>query len=123
MLRGVPGGRMVRHANSLGVGPCSRRRSVHDGITCSVRAPSGGSTQGESRSIATTGGAVDWEQKQEPAEYYRAAAARARALERDATTPRVKRHLRDLIDRYDRLAGEVERTAESEAGATAIRFR
>jgi hypothetical protein len=79
--------------------------------------------RGESRSIATTGNALDWEQKQEPAEYYRAAAARARALERDATTPRVKRHLRDLIDRYDRLAGEVERTAESEPVPSAVRFR
>ncbi len=79
--------------------------------------------RGESRSIATAGGALDWEQKQEPAEYYRAAAARARALERDATTPRVKRHLRDLIDRYDRLAGQVERAAEPEPGATAVRFR
>jgi hypothetical protein len=63
------------------------------------------------------GGAVEWEQKQEPAEYYRAAAARARTLVQDATTPRVKRHLRELIDRYDRLAGEVERTAEKEPGA------
>jgi hypothetical protein len=79
--------------------------------------------RGESRSISTAGSAVDWEQKQEPAEYYRAAAARARALEQDATTPRVKRHLRDLIDRYDRLAGQVERTAESEPGASAVRYR
>lgn len=63
------------------------------------------------------GGGVEWEQKQEPAEYYRAAAARARALVQDATTPRVKRHLLELIDRYDRLAGEVERTAEKGPGA------
>ncbi len=69
------------------------------------------------------GGAAEWEQKQEPAEYYRAAAARARALEQDATTPRVKQHLRELIDRYDRLAGEVERTAESEPSANAGRLR
>jgi hypothetical protein len=77
----------------------------------------------ESQAAIPTGGAVEWEQKQEPAEYYRAAAARARALEQDATTPRVKQHLRDLIDRYDRLAGEVERTAESEPSRNAARFR
>ena len=69
------------------------------------------------------GNSVEWEQKQEPAEYYRAAAARARALEQDATTPRVKQHLRDLISRYDRLAGEVERTTESEPGRNAGRLR
>jgi len=72
-------------------------------------------------SVTGGGGPVDWEQKQEPAEYYRAAAARARALVQDATTPRVKRHLHELIDRYERLAGEVERTSEREPGATASR--
>jgi hypothetical protein len=66
----------------------------------------------------SAGGGVEWEQKQEPAEYYRAAAARARALVQDATTPRVKRHLLELIDRYDRLAGEVERTAEKESATS-----
>lgn len=78
---------------------------------------------GEAQPAAPAGGGVEWEQKQEPAEYYRAAAARARALEQDATTPRVKQHLRDLISRYDRLAGEVERTAESEPGRNAGRIR
>lgn len=73
--------------------------------------------------MVPTGGAIEWEQKQEPAEYYRAAAARARALEQDATTPRVKQHLRDLINRYDRLAGEVERTAEGEPSRNAARLR
>jgi hypothetical protein len=66
-------------------------------------------------------GGVEWEHKQEPAEYYRAAAARARTLVQDATTPRVKRHLLELIARYERLAGEVERTSEREPGATAHR--
>ena len=66
-------------------------------------------------------GGVEWEQKQEPAEYYRAAAARARTLVQDATTPRVKRHLLELIARYERLAGEVERTSEREPGATVQR--
>lgn len=72
---------------------------------------------------APAGNGVEWEQKQEPAEYYRAAAARARALEQDATTPRVKQHLRELISRYDRLAGEVQRTAENEPGRNAGRGR
>ncbi len=64
---------------------------------------------------AANGSGSDWTPSQQPAEYYRAAAARARSLERDATTPRVKQHLRELIDRYERLAGEVERTSEKDA--------
>ena len=79
--------------------------------------------EGEPLSAASAGNSVEWEQKQEPAEYYRAAAARARALAQDATTPRVKQHLRDLITRYDRLAGEVERTAENEPARNAGRLR
>ena len=63
---------------------------------------------------AANGNGGDWTPSQQPAEYYRAAAARARSLERDATTPRVKQHLRELIDRYERLAGEVERTSEKD---------
>ncbi len=78
---------------------------------------------GEPHTAVPAGNGAEWEQKQEPAEYYRAAAARARALEQDATTPRVKQHLRDLISRYDRLAGEVERTAESEPGRNSGRLR
>jgi hypothetical protein len=78
---------------------------------------------GEAQPAAPGGIGVEWEQKQEPAEYYRAAAARARALEQDATTPKVKQHLRELISRYDRLAGEVERTAEGEPGRNAGRPR
>jgi hypothetical protein len=42
-----------------------------------------------------------------PSEYFRAA-ARFRALEAEVTTPRVKQHLRALIDQYERLAGKVE---------------
>ncbi len=45
--------------------------------------------------------------KQVPSEYFRAA-ARFRALEAEVTTPRVKQHLRALIDEYERLAGKVE---------------
>ena len=42
-----------------------------------------------------------------PSEYFRTA-ARFRALEAEATTPRVKQHLRALIDEYERLVGKVE---------------
>ena len=41
-----------------------------------------------------------------PSEYFRAA-ARFRALEAEATTPRMKQHLRALIDEYESLAGKV----------------
>ncbi len=86
----------------------------------SVERSAAGQPSGE---LPAPGNSVEWEQKQEPAEYYRAAAARARALEQDATTPRVKQHLRELISRYDRLAGEVERTTENEPGRNAGRGR
>jgi len=36
------------------------------------------------------------------------AAARARKLEEDSTTPRIKQHLRELIDRCERLAEEID---------------
>lgn len=62
---------------------------------------------------------TEWTPSQQPVEYYRAAAARARSLEQDATTPRVKQHLRELIDRYERLAGEVERTSEKDLNGKA----
>ena len=61
-------------------------------------------------------------QSQQPAEYYRAAAARARSLEQEATTPRVKQHLRELIERYDRLAGEIERTSDKDGAGDTVRF-
>ena len=50
---------------------------------------------------------ADQPTNQLPSEYFRAA-ARFRALEAEATTPRVKQHLRTLIDEYERLAGKVE---------------
>ena len=58
---------------------------------------------------------MEWVRTEQPAEYYRAAAARARSLEQEATTPRVKQHLREQIDCFDRLAGEVERVSEKGA--------
>jgi hypothetical protein len=47
--------------------------------------------------------------EQQPAGYYRAASARARRLEAEVTTLKIKEYLRELIARYDRLAEEVER--------------
>ena len=41
-----------------------------------------------------------------PAAHYHAAAARARRLQGEATTPRLKEYLRKLIDQCERLAGE-----------------
>jgi len=44
--------------------------------------------------------------------YYRAAAARARRLQADATTPRLKQYLRELIARCERLEGEIVSASE-----------
>ena len=49
-----------------------------------------------------------WSSEQQPATYYRTAAARARRLQADATTPRVKQHLDNMIAHCERLAGKVE---------------
>jgi hypothetical protein len=46
--------------------------------------------------------------KQLPSEYFRAA-VRFRALEAEATTPRVKQHLRALIDEVRKIGGEKSR--------------
>jgi hypothetical protein len=46
--------------------------------------------------------------EEQPATYYRTAAARARMLQANATTPRVKQYLDKMIAHCDRLAGEVE---------------
>ena len=45
-------------------------------------------------------------------EYYRTAAARARRLQADATTPRLKQYLGEVIARYERLEGEIVSAAE-----------
>ena len=44
--------------------------------------------------------------------YYRTAAARARRLQAEATTPRLKQYLGEVIARCERLAGEVESASE-----------
>ena len=46
-----------------------------------------------------------WSSEEQPALYYRTAAARARRLQADATTPRVKQYLDKMIVHCERLAG------------------
>ena len=48
-----------------------------------------------------------WSSEEQPALYYRTAAARARRLQADATTPRAKQYLDKMIDHCERLAGNV----------------
>jgi hypothetical protein len=48
-----------------------------------------------------------WSSQEQPA-YYRTAAARARRLQADATTPRVKQYLDEMIAHCEGLAGKVE---------------
>ena len=52
-----------------------------------------------------------WASEEQPALYYRTAAARARRLQADATTPRVKQYLDKMIVHCERLAGNVEQPA------------
>src|SRR5712671_7193849 len=52
-----------------------------------------------------------WSSEEQPALYYRTAAARARRLQADATTPRVKQYLDKMIVHCERLAGKVEQAA------------
>jgi hypothetical protein len=49
-----------------------------------------------------------WSLEEQPATYYRTAAARARRLQADATTPRVKQYLDEMIAHCEGLAGKVE---------------
>jgi hypothetical protein len=49
-----------------------------------------------------------WSSEQQPAAYYRVAAARARRLQADATTPRVKQYLDKMIAHCEELVGNVE---------------
>ena len=52
-----------------------------------------------------------WSSEEQPTAYYRTTAARARRLQADATTPRVKQYLDKMIVHCERLAGNVERPA------------
>jgi hypothetical protein len=49
-----------------------------------------------------------WSPEEQPATYYRTTAARARKLQADATTPRVKQYLDKMIAHCEQLAGKVE---------------
>jgi hypothetical protein len=49
-----------------------------------------------------------WSSEQQPARYYRTAAARARRLQADVTTPRVKQYLDKMIAHCEGLAGKAE---------------
>jgi hypothetical protein len=46
-----------------------------------------------------------------PAAHYHAAATRVRRLQGEATTPRLKEYLRELIAECERLAGEAAKTS------------
>ena len=49
-----------------------------------------------------------WSLEGQPAKYYLTAAARARMLQADATTPRVKQYLNQMVAHCERLAGKIE---------------
>jgi hypothetical protein len=49
-----------------------------------------------------------WLLEEQPATYYHTAAARARILQADATTPGVRQYLDKMIAHCERLAGRVE---------------
>jgi hypothetical protein len=59
-----------------------------------------------------------WSPEEQPATYYRTTAARARKLQADATTPRVKQYLDTMIAHCERLAGKVEPGVSSARSAT-----
>src|SRR5262252_10879733 len=66
-----------------------------------------------------------WSLEQQPTAYYRVAAARARRLHADATTPRVKQYLDRMIAHCEGLAGNVEPSVSSgsdrrQAGRTTV---
>jgi len=49
-----------------------------------------------------------WSSEHQPATYYRIAAAQARRLQADATTPSIKQYLDRMIAHCERLAGTAE---------------
>jgi hypothetical protein len=59
-----------------------------------------------------------WSSEAQPATYYRTAAAQARRLQANATTPRVKQYLDEMIAHCERLAGKVERDISPSRSAT-----
>jgi hypothetical protein len=77
--------------------------------------PSSRDWKGERRGGApySEKGSEWWSLEQQPAAYYREAAARARRLQAEATTPRLKQYLGEVIAQCERLAEEVERASEN----------
>jgi len=53
---------------------------------------------------------------EQPATYYRLAAARARRLQANATTPRVKQYFDNMIAHCEGLAGKVDPSGFSASG-------
>jgi len=51
------------------------------------------------------------------AAYHREAAARARRLRAEATTPWLKEHLENDIDQHEQIAAEIERASEPDGDA------
>jgi hypothetical protein len=62
-----------------------------------------------------------WSSEAQPATYYRTAAAQARRLQANATTPRVKQYLNEMIAHCERLAGKVEREISPSRSASSGR--
>jgi hypothetical protein len=55
-----------------------------------------------------------WSLEQQPFAYYRAAVARARMRQAEATTTRLKQYLGEVIARCERLAGEIESASKKD---------
>ena len=64
-----------------------------------------------------------WSPEEQPATYYRTTAARARRLQANATTPRVKQYLDEMIAHCERLAGKAEPRVSSARSATIERSK
>jgi hypothetical protein len=64
-----------------------------------------------------------WSSEQQPATYYRTAAVRARRLQADATTPRVRQYFDKMIAHCERLAGKVEPGVSPARSATSGRAK
>ena len=64
-----------------------------------------------------------WSSEQQPATYYRTAAAQARRLQANATTPRVKQYLDEMITHCERLARKVERDISPSRSTTSGRAK
>src|SRR6202011_2765618 len=60
-------------------------------------------TQRRRNGVDIETGSEWWSLEQQPVAYYRAAAARARRLQAEATTPRLKQYLGEVIARCERV--------------------